>query len=484
MKSLWTDEAVNQFADMFAMLDPDEVLRQAGLTRKDLIKLTYDDEIGMCMDIRSEALAAVPYKFIGKNADFVSDQLRPWLNHIIESGHKALYYGYSVIENVFRRDGRVFLLNHSLEKPFYWFYPDENGNLFYYNDYGYQSADFHPGLGEKKDTRFKFTVTRAKATYDNPRGVALLSRLYWTQFFKANGDKFWMQFLERSAIPMLVGSGNNTTALGEALALAVQDAVIAVGKDETVANLEVSSTGESFDKAATAMIKRIQKTILGRVLTGDLQKGSYAAQKVEESVADSKLISDIRLVSATVQHICDALTTLNRMEPVQFQMGEFNSLEADRAARDKLLVDAKMLRFTDQYIKREYHLMDWDFIVEGQLESQSQAMSLQLSHQLAEDSKKKFTPDQQDVEDIIDLALEEFQAAIPYAEMLGIIAKSDSEEGLLAALDDAFSQHGATTDVSELAARAIFLGEIVGFVNATTGKGEPPPRPNDPEDAQ
>ena len=45
---------------------------------------------------------------------------------------------------------------------------------------------------------------------NNPRGKALMSRVYWLWYFKTNGWRFWAKYLERFGSPLLVGKSNAT----------------------------------------------------------------------------------------------------------------------------------------------------------------------------------------------------------------------------------------------------------------------------------
>jgi hypothetical protein len=72
------------------------------------------------------------------------------------------------------------------EKPMEWFEPKNDGRLIYRPD----------GTGQEieVDQVFKFFMTRRKATYKQPYGKALLTVVYWLDFFRKNGFKFWAKF--------------------------------------------------------------------------------------------------------------------------------------------------------------------------------------------------------------------------------------------------------------------------------------------------
>jgi hypothetical protein len=144
----------------------------------------------------------------------------------------------------------------------------------------------------------------------------LLSRLYSAWFLRKQGFQFWAQFLERTGIPMLVGKGASNEAalktMSEKLYKAVQDAVIAIGRDEDVASIAPGGSGESFERFEKAISRRIQKLILGQTLTTEVDgKGSYAAALVHNEVKKDRRNADIKLIAVTVQRLVNALVMLN-----------------------------------------------------------------------------------------------------------------------------------------------------------------------------
>jgi hypothetical protein len=91
------------------------------------------------------------------------------------------------------------------------------------------------------DTKFKFLLTRNSPTWENPYGEALLSRLWWPWFFRQKTWNFYGQYLERYAIPLLVGHAEEPARLAEVLARAQQDSVVAVGMEDTIEAVNVNS---------------------------------------------------------------------------------------------------------------------------------------------------------------------------------------------------------------------------------------------------
>lgn len=424
--------AVLQFMDdyyAFAFREGDVTLRAAGLTRRDLLCVYADDEVKQCCNLRAEALLSTPWRITGKNADYVVMQIKPWIDGLLRGSLEAEYFGNCVFENVFRADNTLL---KSQKKPFYWFYINPNQELFYKGDTYYfesQSAT----LGVKVDTETAFSFVVNDGSYETPNGDALFSRVYWPVFFRGKSWKFWMLFLERFATPFLVGKAINTDIMAEKLALAFQDASIAISSSESIDSLEAEQSGDSFVKIEQAIIRRIQKLVIGRVLTADLDIGSRAAQEVEERLSDSKYYADLIRAESLIQKVCDAVCAKAGIEKVDFSLGQFTDISADRAKRDKDLVDAGILQFTRSYLEREYHLRPEDFVIASEVVPAKTVKPMSLA---AKPEEIELTPGQQRIENGTQSAAKMAGQPFRDGDLLAIIAAATDEQDLYTRLNE------------------------------------------------
>ena len=361
--NLYSEYALDRvFTALTSFPDYDVQLQKTGITRAGLRQLEGDDEIASALDTRRDALGGTHWRLepgVGRNVTWIWEELEPWIGVIKRGAWQALPYGYSVMEMIYRRDvgGRVGI-ERVFEKPVEWFQPTPTAELIYLGPNGTASDD------KKLDTRFKFFLTQRNATYRNPYGEALLSRLYWAWFFRHNTWRYWMQFLERFGMPLILGtSGSPAKFVAEVQKLGI-NSVIGVGQQDKVEAIHAAVPGE-FERADSALSRRIQKLVLGQTLTSDMQGGgSYAAASVHDRVRDDKRVSDIRLVQPTCQHIVDALWVLNKFPgvPPTFVLADDKGLEAERAKRDRDLYQSGV-RFTEQYLLRTYDFEAGDISV-------------------------------------------------------------------------------------------------------------------------
>lgn len=361
-QELMTSVAVSQLIEMLTVMpEVDETLATLGIPRSHLRKLEADDEIFQLLRTRREAVIATPWRLEGGDkatVDLLIEELTPIIHSIISGAWKAIPYGYSVMEAVYKiRDDRKIGLADVAIKPMEWFQPKPSGILKYFSPDG-------AVIAEDVDTVYKFMLTRSEATYQNPMGEALLSRLYWPWFFRFNGWRFWGQFIERFGQPLLVGKSSNPKTMAAALVQAHQDAVIAVGGQDSVDAIAPSTSGEAFEKLESAVLRRYQRVVLGQTLTSDTGKnggGSFALGKVHAEVKESLRRSDIRLVASTIQALVKALCLLNGKADVPtFVMADDSGLEEARSKRDVEL--SKLgVKFSKGYFTDRYDLKDEDF---------------------------------------------------------------------------------------------------------------------------
>lgn len=361
---LTQDLAVSQLVGLLTRLpDLDETLKQLGVKRYHLRALEYDDEIFQACETRADALLSTPVHYDPAEASHMERfkaAFEPILRQAITGAFQARKFGYSVLEAVYyQNDSGDYAFRFLGEKPMEWFDPRPDGELRYFPDTGEGGS-----YGLVVDQRYKFFLTRANPTYRMPHGEAMLSRLYWPWFFRTNGWKFWGKFLERFGSPLLVGKTKKPQEMLNALLLAHSQSVMAVDREDGVEAVGAGqgATGQAFDLFEAAVIRRIQKVVLGQTLTSgtDHGSGNRALGQVHDAVRRDKRDSDIELVTPTLQKAADALCEVNGWPKVKVEFKDETGLNADQAARDKDLY-AIGVRFEDAYIQTAYDLRAEDF---------------------------------------------------------------------------------------------------------------------------
>ena len=471
--NLYTQEAVTQFLYNFGRQpDIDEVLRKAGIARHRLKILLDDDEVAQAVETRIDALLATPFRIEPSDtpeAELLRQELNEWFCEIAGGALNALLFGYSVQEVVYEQKQSGHMgVQWVGEKPMQWFEPKADGRLIY-------RADGN-GMEKEVDQKFKFLLTRRKATYEQPYGKALLATLYWLFFFKQNGFKFWAKFLEKFGTPILlakVGSRDTTTtAMNNALLNAHAQSVLTIDSKDDVQLLSTpgnGSAGSSFESFNDQLMRQIQKVVLGQTLTsGNDGGGSNALGQVHENVRQDKLKSDIRLVTPTIQTLVNALCTLNQWPKHKVLVGEkAKLLNKEQAERDSHLKNAGA-NLTPEYFQREYGLQEGDVEVapvsDTKVAPQFSAVPKQAFSFKA--GVQQITPEQQELEQT---AHDQPKVLMTDEQLQEIVQDAKDHNDLMTKLYSATK--GANVDEFEIVmSKALFMADVMGYVHAQQRK--------------
>lgn len=463
---LYSQEAVSQFYKASKQIDLDETLRKAGIQRHRLAILLDDDEISQTVETRVDALLATPFRIEPSDtpeAILLMQEVKEWFAEIATASINALLFGYSVQEMVYNQDGDYIGIEWVGEKPMEWFEPKNDGRLIYRPE----------GTGQEYevDQVFKFFMTRRKATYKQPYGKALLTVVYWLDFFRKNGFKFWAKFLERFGTPILLGKckDSDPSEMNQALLNAHAQSVISIDAEDDVEILAASSgnAGASFETFNNTIIRQIQKVILGQTLTsGTDGTGSRALGEVHENVRKDKLNADIRLVTPTFQAIVDALCALNGWGKHEIILGEKSKqLNKDQAERDVQLKNAGAV-FTTQYFMREYGLQEGDLA--ESLPSQPPQPQFKALPKRPFSFAASVNGLSQEQQELDELAEQDFKL-FSDKDMKDLILNSSSIEDLQTQLFSLLKD-ADKTQFNELMDRALFAADILGYVHSKEGR--------------
>lgn len=470
--SLTSEHALGLLASqLFELADPDEVLKKVGKSRRDLRTLETDDEISSHLETRLAACQAVPWRLDDSESRvgaFIWEQLDEWVETIIEAGWQAVPYGYSVAEIVWRKEGGLMVPDRISEKPFEWFTPTRTELRYHSNSDGTFATQ-----GQPVDTAAKFMLTRRKPTYRNPRGEALLSRLYWPWFFRSNGWKFWAKFLERHGSPLMIGTTKGQKSeMADAMEAAIQSAVLAINDGDTVTTVPPGNVGEAFDRFSDAVDRRIAKVILGQTLTSGTGKGgsgSFALGKVHNEVREDRRDADLRMIRKSVQWFINASCRLNFGDgsPVpRFSFETDSDLGTERADRDAKLVQSGALK-----LKKEYFLRAYDF-EEGDFEIPSAATAPKSGAFARFASRDRMTPAQRKVEALGDAAIEAAGDPLPPDAVAAAIRDATDPGDLIERLSALIDPASVRPDFLEAVERALFAADVIGHVHAAEESGD------------
>lgn len=470
---LLQQQATSQLITLLTRLpEQDDVLKKAGVQRHKLETLLSDDEIYQTTETRFDAMAEMPYKLEpskGEAADFILSQLKTHIDGLLVLAFDARLYGYAVGElvGVYDEQGR-FVAKFFGKKPMEWFEPKPDGSLRFFPDTGAGGA-----LGIAVDTVDKYCLIRSKPSYKNPKGDALLSRLYWPWFFRTNGWKFWAKFLERFGSPLMVGKSNDTAVMLEALLNIHSSAAASINKEDEISAVTTNGSGSSgaFEAFEAASLRRIQKVVLGQTLTSgtDGGSGNRALGDVHNDVRMTKRNSDLKLLTTVCQWFVNVLCKYNGFEPHQITFPTDAGIDAARAKRDNDL-HTLGVRFNRTYFEDQYNLKPSHFDVDAVADNRATVpVQASLPTNRAMIFADQITPEQTELDAVSDLALTKGNTPIRHHEILAAIEAAEDEADLSKRLMALVEKSADGNAFADDVAGAAFLAEVMGYVHAELG---------------
>ena len=441
--------------------DVDEVLKRANLTRSDLLKLLYDDEISGCVSRRVAAVMGNAWHIEGDNTDWLYEAVSAVYEDAVRVMMQALWIGSSIGELIWQ-DGEQKTIRAVVPRVIEQFKSDADGNLVWKSPNGGEVA-----VIPEKVLRGAVNVNKT-----NPYGDALLSRVYWAWFAKNYAEQFWNKFAERHASPLtVIKSAVNTAnrdeaqrdlaALAAAGSQAMADGVVAMSDQDSIEFVEANNDGAAHEKYTRHQIQRIQKTLLGRVLTSELETGSRAAQETDDGFTQSIADADLTFVERGINHIVACLLTVNGMdaEGVYFVYERAQAIDKGRWERDVALLNTGKIELTEQYYLDNYGFEPQHFRVVAAA-SAAPKLSLSLS---------QLTPGAQEVEDGIVAALKNAPEMLGVEAVLAVAREARDEADLVRRLALLYDDHDDSAYTDWLAG-ALALAAAQGYVHADKGR--------------
>lgn len=427
------------FSSVMAMLpNPDPVLKKMGKDVSVYRELLADDHVGACVLSRKAGTTSRLWKITPGKADpkkvaFIEDKLKKLdINKFQRECLDAPLFGYQPAEIVWGKENEVLFPASITGKPPEWFFFDNDNQLRFRSRDNFWEGELLPPR--------KFLCPAHDSSYNNPYGIPTLSKAFWPVAFKKGGMKFWLIFVEKYGMPMILGKyprGANQTEkdeLARALQNAIQDAVITIAEDSSIelkdTPFRASSTG-TFKELVTTCENGISKAILGQTLTtqtGDV--GSYAATQshmgVREDIADSDTLMTCQTANTAIRWTWELNWPDDKEIPL-FEMYRPKEVNITLAERDEKLKNMGV-KFTKIHFIKNHDLEEEDFEIE-----ETQAGPPALA-QFAEGKKEDFPPEdimkkispedlQEIAEEVMEPLINLVKDSNDYSEVMGNLTK-------------------------------------------------------------
>ncbi len=289
------------------LIPQDRVLLSVGGNLMFYEEVLTDDQVASTFQQRQLALVSVPWEVTPggtsrqdkKAADFLSAQLESiGFDNLTKKMLYGMFYGYSVGECLYARDGAQVVLDGIKVRKSrrFRFAPDESLRLLTMQNMW---------DGEVLPPRKFWTYQCGADNDDEPYGLGLAHWLYWPVFFKKNGVTLWLKYLDKFAQPTTVGKYPRGTSqpeintLLQALQAINTDTGIAVPTGVTLELLEAARSGTGdYATIYDRMNQAIAKVVLGQMMTSEAVGG--------HNKADVQMQVRQDLVKADADMICSS----------------------------------------------------------------------------------------------------------------------------------------------------------------------------------
>lgn len=302
--------------------NPDEILKRQGADVYDEME-AKDSHLYSVYQTRKLALSLIPWdilpassssrdKMVAEFVFTVIDDIKGPFPEDIRQLLDAIGKGFSILEIIYKQIGKgKFVGKWGIEellfhKQKYWFFKDRrwhkaDESVVLYRD------ETHGLKGE--EVPWEKIVHYAFDAQDNLYGRAAFKPLYWPYWFKKEGWKLWMVFLDKYGSPTAVGhyppgtKPNERTVLMDAIEAIQKETGITIPDNMKISFLEASHVGPaSYSQLKDACNTEISKGILGATqAVEEGRRGSYALSRAHSEVRKERVESDAIDIADTIQ---------------------------------------------------------------------------------------------------------------------------------------------------------------------------------------
>ncbi|MEJ5245750.1 MAG: DUF935 family protein [Bacteroidota bacterium] len=324
-KNVLTQELVSRvrqysFMKYIGLLpNPDKVLSYSGRSYETLRDLLNDPHVWSCVQSRKSGVTNCRWE-IATNDNYGCEIKKIFetidLSSLISSIFNAILFGFQPIEIIWKLDnagGFSIVPDRFLPLPQDYFGFSANGELVLKSSIQNANIEF---------PEEKIICPQYEATLQNPYGTALLSKCYWSCTFKNGAFRFWMNFMERYGMPLLIGqyqryaTNQEIETLADSLVNMAENSVIVAPEGIDIKLTEPSRTSsvELYYQLVRTCNAEISKALLSQTLTTELDSGSYAASRTHYSIRREVIMSDLQFVQHYLQKVIDLIYKVNSIE--------------------------------------------------------------------------------------------------------------------------------------------------------------------------
>jgi len=357
------------------MPNPDTIQNRNG-GNKIYRDMLYDPIISGLIDARKSGLTKLEirhtqndatdeeFNFIRKYFDYIDTQ------KLITNAIDALFFGYAVFELIWGEyDGNQVPVDFK-----YW---DYELFAFGYNAAGEETLYFIGDGNETELDPYKFIVVRNGSSVVNQYGNALLSKLYWSWFFKKNIIATWVKYIEKFGIPFLYAQVENIINVDNETLKAnvvtqlknmINSSVGVLNKEVNLNTIENNSNnGQVFQEFIKWCDGNFAVDIMGHNAAASATPGSLGNNAQAEDTITRLIDGDKKLIENFFDIIIEYIFIFNydtKKRQPDTELYEQSSIDVNKVNRDMTLYN-QGIRFTKDYIVKSYddiNLEDFEIV--------------------------------------------------------------------------------------------------------------------------
>ncbi len=347
---------------------PEKVLSRSRNPYNTLRELKNDPHIWSCIQSRKSGTLTLD-NFVDANYanneifNFVKQLLENLdLNKIISEILDAPFLGFQIHEIIWDYNDNKQIIPIELKSKLQEFFiSDSKGELKY-------KSNFSDDL--LKLPEYKFIISSFERCEAMPYGNSLLSKCYWNVIFKNSATRFWVNYMEKYGMPLLIGqyqrgsTQEENQKLADVLSNMTDDTVIVTPMDINIDIKEATrnSSTELFRELINQCNSEISKTLLSQTLTTEIGAGTFAAAQTHFRVRKEVIIADSKIVENSINKLIEYAVKINfhssQIPKFRFVINDSDNL--NKIDRDIKLVNSGV-KFTKEYIMKTYGLRSEDF---------------------------------------------------------------------------------------------------------------------------
>ncbi len=320
---------------------------------RELRKLTQDPHIWSCIQSRKSGLLSLDFQFETNKINYFENiDVHNLMSNILD----CLFYGFQAFEIIWDWKG-YYYPKAIIPLPQEIFKKDFNNDLkIIVNGF------------PKEINKDKIILAINERSFVAPLGVSLLEKCYWSAKFKNTGMRFWIDYLERFGMPMIIGKMNRISTDAEMEKLMndlynmAGNNILVSPKDFDVEYRESQrqEAVEIFSQMIELCNAEISKTILSQTLTTEIKQGSLAAAETHLKVRKEIIESDARLVTYFMNDLIKLISKVNKQDiGINFQIIINNEDKKDLLERD-IALSKIGVKFSKKYWVKQYQYLEED----------------------------------------------------------------------------------------------------------------------------